>query len=123
MEIKLFNAEWGYSDICVDFNKIDFLPRITASSLQGSFLLNIGFLMLTFNFFVYSSDMREFNKKMKSGEFLKDAIEVLEGQYEQQVKREQQQADNIKHISEVVDQIMIELKKKKPRYKKRFAEQ
>lgn len=123
MDIKIINAEWGYLGICVDFNKIDVLPRITASSLQGAFLLNIGFLMLSLDFFVYSKEMKEFNRKVKSGEFLRGAIQELEGQFEAQMKREQEQQDSIKHISEAVDQIMVELKKKKPRYKKGVAEQ
>lgn len=130
MDIKITDADWGGSDICIDFNKIDFLPRITMSSLHGLFMLNIGFLMLAFNFYVFGKEMREFNRKIKSGELVNEIhahIVELENKFkqerEEERRQEQEQQDSIKHISEAVDQIMVELKKKKPRYKKRIAEQ
>ena len=74
----LADKEWGGCHIDIDFRKMDILPRITLSDFTGCLVLNIGFLMLTFNLCVYSSDMKEFNRKLKSGELEKELQEQRE---------------------------------------------
>lgn len=78
MNIMLADKEWGGCHIDIDFRKMDILPRITLSDFTGCLVLNIGFLMLTFNLCVYSSDMKEFNRKLKSGELEKELQEQRE---------------------------------------------
>jgi hypothetical protein len=58
--------DWGGCDLTIDLKKIDVLPRITLSQMTGiNLMLNIGFLMITFNLCLYDSEMREFNRKVK----------------------------------------------------------
>jgi hypothetical protein len=58
--------DWGGYDLTIDLKKIDVLPRITLSQMTGiNLMLNIGFLMITFNLCLYDSEMREFNRKVK----------------------------------------------------------
>ena len=58
--------DWGGCDITIDLKKIDLLPRITLSQMTGiNLMLNIGFLMFTFNLCIYDSEMREFNRKVR----------------------------------------------------------
>ena len=78
MNIMLADKEWGGCHIDIDFRKMDILPRITLSDFTGCLVLNIGFLMLTFNLCVYSSDMKKFNRKLKSGELEKELQEQRE---------------------------------------------
>lgn len=78
MNILIADKEWGGCHLDIDFKKIDLLPRITLSDLTGCLILNVGFLMLTFNLCIYSSDMREFNRKLKSGEIEKEMKEMQE---------------------------------------------
>jgi hypothetical protein len=78
MNIMLTDKEWGGCHLDIDFRKMDILPRITLSDFTGCLVLNIGFLMLTFNLCVYSSDMKEFNRKLKSGELEKELQEQRE---------------------------------------------
>jgi hypothetical protein len=62
----LLSRDWGGCDLTIDLKKIDVLPRITLSQMTGiSLMLNIGFLMITFNLCLYDSEMREFNRKVK----------------------------------------------------------
>lgn len=62
----LLSRDWGGCDLTIDLKKIDLLPRITLSQMTGiSLMLNIGFLMITFNLCLYDSEMREFNRKVK----------------------------------------------------------
>lgn len=68
MTITIAKKDWGGCDICIDFKKIDFLPRFTLSELTGCMFLNIGFLMITFTLCVYDDNMRRFVKKLESGE-------------------------------------------------------
>lgn len=129
MNIKICDADWGGIDLCIDFNKIEILPRFNISSMHDTCFVNIGFLMLTFGLYIYGAEMRDFTRRMRSGELdkqfqehIKLMDEQIKHEQEQYQQEAQQQQDTIKHISEVVDQIMLELKKK-PRYKKRVAEQ
>lgn len=78
MNILIADKEWGGCHLDIDFKKIDLLPRITLSDLTGCLILNVGFLMLTFNLCIYNSDMREFNRKLKSGEIEKEMNEMQE---------------------------------------------
>jgi hypothetical protein len=77
MNILITDQDWGGCGLDIDFKKIDILPRITLSDMVGSLVLNIGFLMLTFNLYIYSSDLREFNRKLKSGELEKELQDML----------------------------------------------
>jgi hypothetical protein len=54
----------------VSWDKIDFLPRITATGMTHAFIFNVGFLMVTFNLTIWDKPMREFNrrKSMNSGQ-------------------------------------------------------
>lgn len=78
MNILIADKEWGGCHLDIDFKKIDLLPRITLSDLTGCLILNVGFLMLTFNLCIYSSDMRELNRKLQSGEIEKEMKEMQE---------------------------------------------
>lgn len=78
MNIMLTDKEWGGCHLEIDFRKIDILPRITLSDFTGCLILNIGFLMLTFNLCIYSSDMREFSRKIRSGELEKELQDMRE---------------------------------------------
>lgn len=88
MTIVIAHKHWGGCDICIDFKKIDFLPRFTLSEMTGCLVLNIGFLMLSFNLVIFGEEMRQFNKKLESGELaremdaemkkMKEAIKALE---------------------------------------------
>lgn len=68
MNILITNKDWGGCHLEIDFRKIDLLPRITLSEFTGCLVLNIGFLMLTFNLCIFSSDLKEFNRKLRLGE-------------------------------------------------------
>jgi hypothetical protein len=58
--------DWGGYDLTIDLKKIDVLPRITLSQMTGiNLMLNIGFLMITFNLCLYDSELKEFNRKVK----------------------------------------------------------
>lgn len=71
--------DWGGCDLTIDLKKIDVLPRITLSQMTGiSLMLNIGFLMLTFNLCIFSSEIKEFNRKLLSGELEKEMQEMHE---------------------------------------------
>lgn len=83
--------DWGGCDLSLDFKKIDLLPRITVSDMTGCFVLNLGFLMLTFNLCIYDSATREFVSKIHSGELKKeieDAMNELREKAEELRKRE-----------------------------------
>ena len=45
--------------------------------LTIGFIINIGFLMLTFNLALYDSEMREFNRKCRTGEMQKELDEKI----------------------------------------------
>jgi hypothetical protein len=78
MNIMLLDKVWGGCHLEICFTKIDLLPRITLSELTGCMLLNIGFLMLTFNLCIFSSEIKEFNRKLQSGELEKEMQEMCE---------------------------------------------
>lgn len=61
----------------IDLKKIDLLPRFTLTQITGSLIINIGFLMLTFNLAIYDSEMREFNRKCRTGEIQKELDEKI----------------------------------------------
>lgn len=86
MNILIADKEWGGCHLDIDFRKIDILPRITLSEFTGCMVLNIGFLMLTFNLCIFSSDMREFNRKLKSGELEKE-VQDMQKKMEDLLKR------------------------------------
>ena len=78
MNIMLTDKEWGGCHLALDFGKIDLLPRITISDFTGCLIFDIGFLMLNFTLCIYSSDVKEFNRKLKSGELEKELQEQRE---------------------------------------------
>ena len=78
IDIRILSKDWGGCDLAIDFRKIDLLPRITISEMSGCFALNMGFLMFTFNLCVLSSDVREFQRKLISGELDKEIKERAE---------------------------------------------
>lgn len=78
MNILITDKEWGGCHLDIDCRKIDILPRITLSDFTGCLILNIGFLMLTFNLCIYSSDMKEFNRKIRSGELERELQDMRE---------------------------------------------
>lgn len=88
--------DWGGCDLTIDFKKLDLLPRITISEMTGCLVLNIGFLMLTFNLCIYSEDMREFCRKVKSEDFKKEA--------EQMAKDLQEKLEELKNKCKDVEQ-------------------
>ena len=69
--------DWGGCDLTIDLKKIDLLPRFTLTQMTGCFIVNIGFLMLTFNLALYDSEMREFNRKCRTGEMQKELDEKI----------------------------------------------
>jgi hypothetical protein len=69
--------DWGGCDLTIDLKKIDLLPRFTLTQITGSLIINIGFLMLTFNLAIYDSEMREFNRKCRTGETQKELDEKI----------------------------------------------
>lgn len=69
--------DWGGCDLTIDLKKIDLLPRFTLTQITGSLIINIGFLMLTFNLAIYDSEMREFNRKCRTGEIQKELDEKI----------------------------------------------
>lgn len=81
--------DWGGCDLTIDLKKIDVLPRITLSQMTGiSLMLNIGFLMFTFNLCLYDSEMQAFNRKVREegNKMWKEMLDKLE-------KAEQEQED------------------------------
>jgi hypothetical protein len=68
--ITIFERDWGNLLLMVSWDKIDFLPRITATGMTHAFIFNVGFLMVTFNLTIWDKPMREFNrrKSMNSGQ-------------------------------------------------------
>lgn len=78
ININILSKNWGGCDLAVDFRKIDLLPRFTISEITGCFVLNIGFMMLTFSLCVLSNEVREFQKKLESGESEKEMREQAE---------------------------------------------
>lgn len=69
--------DWGGCDLTIDLKKIDLLPRFTLTQITGSLIINIGFLMLTFNLAIYDGEMREFNRKCRTGEIQKELDEKI----------------------------------------------
>lgn len=69
--------DWGGCDLTIDLKKIDLLPRFTLTQITGSLIINIGFLMLTFNLAIYDSEMREFNRKCRTGEIQEELDEKI----------------------------------------------
>ena len=47
--MRIFDKDWGSMYCEASFNKIDFLPRITATGIDHAFIFNVGFLMLSIN--------------------------------------------------------------------------
>lgn len=78
MDITILDKEWGGCHVSIDFHKIDLLPRVTLSDLSGCLILNVGFLMLTFNLCVYGREMRDFARKLRTGELEKEFKEQRE---------------------------------------------
>ena len=72
IDIQIAQKDWGGCDICIDFKKIDFLPRITLSELTGCLFLSIGFLMINFTLCIFDSAMRNFMKDLNNGELEKE---------------------------------------------------
>lgn len=68
IDIKIAQKGWGGCSICLDFKKIDILPRVTISDLIGCLYINIGFLMLTFTLCIYDYNMRKFVKELENRE-------------------------------------------------------
>ena len=61
-----YERDWGGCDLTIALKKIDVLPRITLSQMTGiNLMLNIGFLMITFNLCLYDNEFKEFNRKVK----------------------------------------------------------
>lgn len=85
--------DWGGCDLTIDLKKIDVFPRITLSQITGCFILNIGFLMLTFNLCLYDSEMREFNRKLKSGEWQEEVERMCKNLREDIEKLRKQDGD------------------------------
>lgn len=86
--------DWGGCDLTIDLKKIDVLPRITLSQMTGiNLMLNIGFLMLTFNLCLYDSEMREFNRKLKSGEWQEEVERMCKNLREDIEKLRKQDGD------------------------------
>lgn len=86
--------DWGGCDLTIDFKKIDVLPRITLSQITGcNLILNIGFLMITFNLCLYDSEMREFNRKLKSGEWQEEVEQMCKNLREDIEKLRKQDRD------------------------------
>ena len=113
------NGNWGESHLRADINKIDVLPRFTISNTLGNTHIKLAFLMLTFELIFYGNEMRDFLRKLKSGEIQKE-IEQMQRDIDEKIAKlrklantQVQNDDNIKHISEVVDEIMVELKAQK----------
>ena len=75
--IIYYIRDWGGCDLTIDLKKIDLLPRFTLTQITGSLIINIGFLMLTFNLAIYDSEMREFNRKCRTGEMQKELGEKI----------------------------------------------
>jgi hypothetical protein len=61
-EKTIFEKFWGNLDFSFAFTKMDILPRCTASILNNSLILNIGFLWFSFNLTLWDKQMQEFNK-------------------------------------------------------------
>lgn len=72
-----YTRDWGGCDLTIDLKKIDLLPRFTLTQITGSLIINIGFLMLTFNLAIYDSEIREFNRKCRTGEIQKELDEKI----------------------------------------------
>ncbi len=90
----LLSRDWGGCDLTIDFKKIDVLPRITLSQITGcNLILNIGFLMLTFNLCLYDSEMKEFNRKLKSGEWQEEVEQMTKDLREKIEKLRKQDED------------------------------
>lgn len=61
--MRIFDKDWGSMYCEASFNKIDFLPRITATGIDHAFIFNVGFLMLSINLTIWDELMREFNRR------------------------------------------------------------
>jgi hypothetical protein len=61
-EKTLFENAWGNLLFSVAFTKMDVFPRITASLITDSLILNLGFLWFSLNLTIWDRNMREFNK-------------------------------------------------------------
>ena len=107
---------WGGSHLCIDFNKIDLLPFLTIDNHCGSTSIRLGFLMLTFNITFFGAELRELNRKMASGELEREMQEQMDKLAEQfkmeDEKAKQEEVDDIKHISSVLEELIEEIKKK-----------
>lgn len=78
MDFNIANKDWGSVDITITLHKIDLLPRFTLSEMTGiSLMLNIGFLMFTFNLAIYDKHMRRFVKEVKEKGFNKVVEETF----------------------------------------------
>ena len=129
--IVLADGDWGGCHLSVDFNKIDLLPQVCLKNVLGNTHFCIAFLMLNFELVFFGSEMKAFLRKLKSGELKKEMDEMAEQMKPQihtldEIKEKQKEDDNIKHISEVLEEIKAELKEQrdaKPRKRKRIAEQ
>ena len=78
MDFNIANKDWGSVDITITLHKIDLLPRFTLSEMTGiSLMLNIGFLMFTFNLAIYNKHMRRFVKEVKEKGFNKVVEETF----------------------------------------------
>lgn len=60
--IKFFEKAWGNLVLEASFDKVDFLPRLTACAFEHALIFNAGFLFLTLNFTIWSKAIREFNR-------------------------------------------------------------
>ena len=95
MDIMILDKDWGGCHVNIDFHKIDLFPRITISDLTGCLVLNMGFLMLTFNLCVYGQEMREFSRKLRTGEIEKEMKEQIK-KLEELVSTEREKAEKKK---------------------------
>jgi hypothetical protein len=78
MDFNIANKDWGSVDITITLHKIDLLPRFTLSEMTGiSLMLNIGFLMFTFNLAIYDKHMRRFVKEVKEKGFDKMVEDIF----------------------------------------------
>jgi hypothetical protein len=78
MDFNIANKDWGSADITITLHKIDLLPRFTLSEMRGiSLMLNVGFLMFTFNLAIYDKHMRRFVKEVKEKGFDKMVEDIF----------------------------------------------
>lgn len=79
MDIILKTGDWGGCSLLISFRKIDLLPRITISEMTGiPFMMDIGFLMFTFNLTVFGKQLRNINKRVREEGLQKVAEETIE---------------------------------------------